>query len=47
MRYKDIVIGTEIDGGTDRATLNSLSRGKKQSVHYSYGHEIISWFSVD
>lgn len=28
MRYKDIVIGTEIDGGTDRATLNSLSRGQ-------------------
>lgn len=26
---KDIIIGTEIDGGTDRATLNPLLQGGK------------------
>lgn len=42
---KDVIIGTEIDGGTDRATWNFLLQGGKiQSVHYSSGHEVISWF---
>lgn len=29
IHMKDIIIGTEIDGGTDRATLNSLLQGGK------------------
>lgn len=29
---KDVIIGTEIDGGTDRATLNSLLQGEKYNL---------------